>query len=510
VKLVSLLLQPVADAAHRPAIICPRGSYSRQEVVAATARVVTQLRDAGVRRGQRVLAILDHDERALFFLSAASALGLRLLMPYNLQDAALREWVNIVETARPDHVVYFKRGVGQLSGLAEAGAPLINLAHHEYKDLEAKTSPIVIDALEPVPGFLVLFTSGTTGKPKAISISEALIGKRIQSVSTKLKFGAESRVFLSGLMNNTTGIIFSFGAVLHGSTLIIPEGRDVKSWPRQVDRTRSTHIMLRPVAMKQFIEAAQNDHSDLTSLEVVAYGAASMPRALLEEGRKLMGREWIQGYGLSETFGPFCWMTEEDHRADLYKRFCYCIGKPDNTVEVSVAVSESDQSQIGEVMVRGDGLMEGYYDVTTDRVEPVDRWLRTGDYGEFTACGQLVLKGRIANTILSENGHRIYPEEVESVLANVPGVTEAVLLGVPVEGAPASRPVACLHGPLSTRPRAEVKTTITEALGRVLSREKWPDWISVSSAPFPKSANDKVLKTTVAERIKATELIQLQ
>src|SRR4051794_28855627 len=109
-KLISMLTHPGTRGERRESLICHGRSYTRAEAVTAVAHIVASLQDQGLRRGHRVLAIVDHDAHGVLFLAAASALGLRLLMPYNLQDGALAEWLNIVETARPDFVVDLKKG----------------------------------------------------------------------------------------------------------------------------------------------------------------------------------------------------------------------------------------------------------------------------------------------------------------------------------------------------------------------------------------------------------------
>jgi long-subunit acyl-CoA synthetase (AMP-forming) len=164
---------------------------------------------------------------------------------------------------------------------------------------------------------------------------------------------------------------------------------------------------------------------------------------------------------------------------------------------------------VGEVLVRGSGVMEGYCDVATGRITAPGEWLRTGDLGEITPDGLLVLKGRIDNAVMSRNGHRIYPEEVESVLCDIPGVSDAVLLGVAGEETLVVKPVACIHGELSGQDRARIRQVVSDALARSLSREKWPDWIYASSTPFPKSGNDKVMKAAVARLVADAELIEV-
>ncbi|MDQ1047526.1 class I adenylate-forming enzyme family protein [Streptomyces sp. V4I2] len=516
-KLVTMLLSADAAAGGAFRLVESGRTYTRRQLADAVGRCVAWLREQGVATGDRVLALLDHDARGLVFLAAASALGLRVMMPYNLSAVALPEWRSIVVDARPDVVVQLQAGADgrRLAGvraLAELGPRVVEFAPEIDGGEGGEGAPVGevrVDHPQPVENFLVLFTSGSTGAPKAVSVSEALVCRRIRSVTRMLRFGPGSRVFMSGLLNNTTGVIFSFGALLHDARLFLPGDRDPARWPAEVAGHRATHIMLRPAAMRRFVESAQAERTDLSCLRVVAYGATALPRPVLAQGRRLMPCDWVQGYGLSETFGPFCWLDEAGHRDPHRMERTYCVGRPDDTLEVRLEPLEGHPPEVGEVLLRGDAVMEGYLDVASGEVARPGAWLRTGDLGSWSPDGDLLLKGRINGTVMSANGHRIYPEEVESVLSTLPGVRDVVLVALPAPDGPAEQPVACISGPLGDRTPSALRAAVTAALTGVLSQEKWPELLYAVTAPFPRSGNDKVLRSEVARQIERDALIEL-
>jgi len=482
-------------------------THTRSGLSAGVSRFMEFLREHGVRRGQRVLAVVDHDSRGIALLAAASGLDVHLLMPYNLHAAAVAEWVGIANAAQPDYVVMAKPAGTAVTALGDLGVPLIMLPELDTGPLSAPNL-VEPDSDRPVEGFLVLFTSGTTGSPKAISISETTVCQRILSVTEKLSFSSQARIFMSGLLNNTTGVIFSFGALHHDATLILPAHRDVGLWPAEVARHMATHIMLRPVAMRQFVRSLETSPVAVDSLQVVAYGAAAMPRLLLETGRRLIPCQWVQGYGLSETFGPFCWLDEQAHQQRRYRRDGHCVGVPDGTVEVRLESLDGDCTSAGEIAVRSSAIMDGYVDVATNRIARPCEWLRTGDVGEWSTDGDLILKGRLHESILSENGHRIYPEEVEAALAGLPGVDEVALVGVPSDPHLAELPVACVSGSLANRQPHAIRLTVEKALG-ALSVEKWPGMVYPSPVPFPRNCGDKIMRASLAETLDRAALIPL-
>jgi acyl-coenzyme A synthetase/AMP-(fatty) acid ligase len=508
-KLVGLALSPDAEA-DRVCMVAGDRSLTRRQVRAEVARTQAALLARGLAPGRRVLALLDHGPEAVFFLAAASSLGLHLLMPYGLQAAALPEWLSIADAAEPDVVLHFKRDRTGLDVLRERCAIVVELPFPTDEAPEAPEAEVKVLHPEPVEHFLTLFTSGTTGKPKAISINEAHIVTRIGWVTRTMGYGPTARIFMTGLMNNTTGVINSFGALLHDATVVFPETPDPARWPAQVARDRATHLALRPVALKQFVTAAATGEDDLSCLRVVSYGGAAVPRAVLEQGRALLPCDWIQGYGLTETYGPFCFLAEQGHAEARYLKHVYCIGRPDDSLKVRLEPVAGHPDGVGEILVRGDSVMEGYVDVATGVIQPVGEWLRTGDLAEWSPDGDLVLKGRLAGVLLSENGHRIYPEEIEAVLADTPGADEVVLVGLPNPNGPHELPVACLCGPVGERGDEELRELVTAALRRALAPEKWPDRIWATPQPFARSANGKIMRGEVAAAVDPARVVLLK
>lgn len=508
-KLVGILSRPVSGLDDRIRVVDTRGGeYTLRQIRNEVARCVSELRRQGLGNGARVLALLDHDPQAFFFFAAASALGLRLMMPYGLDTAAVSEWLRLITVTRPDYVVFQRRDRSILDSLRDQSDDVVELP---YPESPAPAAEIAIDHADPIASFQVLFSSGTTGSPKAMSIAESHIVRKIASVSEALRFTEDSMIFQSGLMNNTTGVIFSFGAMLRGAQIVFPGDRDPAKWPALMEAHQATHAALRPVALKAFVAAGEAAGADLSCIRVISYGGGSVPRALLDAARRLVPGDWIQGYGLSETYGPFCWLREDAIRAGRHLEDVYCVGKPDETVEVRVVPVEGYPDDVGEVQVRGE-VMEGYMDAATGEVTPTGEWFHTGDLGQWSPDGDLVLKGRMAGAMLTENGHRIYPEEIEAVLADVPGADDVVLAGIADPNATdaiVDRPVVCLSGPIAEQDPARVREIVVTQLTARLSRERWPDFLYATVNQFPKSANGKIRRGELAKLIDWTGLIQL-
>lgn len=503
-KLISCLMQGGRRSGQLTFAVTPRETWTRAEAAASVARFVNRLRRAGVKPGDRALAILQHNHHAVFFVCAASALGLKLIMPYNLEDGALGEWLGIAEKMQPDRIVCLDQSAAEK--LRDADAPPLDLGS-DILDKPLVSEPIAISAPDPVAGFLTLFSSGTTERPKAISLAEDMVARKILNVCSHLHFDNASRAFFSGLINNTTGLIFAFGALAHFAVVCVPETRNVAQWPDLISKFQATHIMLRPLALDRFVAAARASRPDLSSLKMLAYGAAAMPARTLQLAREILSCDFTLGYGLSETFGPFTFLDETAHRARLQLGEQYRVGVADK--QTKIWIDAPDSNGIGEVLVDGPFIMEGYIDPATRNVVPLLGPLRTGDLGRIEPDGHLILKGRLSSSMLTPSGHRLYPEEIEALLRSVDGVDEAVLVGLPVGDGLSLRPVASIYGDLARRKPEDVREALHLVFENALGREKWPDYIFASATPLPKNANEKILKAKVARLASNAELIAL-
>ncbi|MCH9743538.1 MAG: fatty acid--CoA ligase family protein [Gammaproteobacteria bacterium] len=473
-------------------------------------KTIQYLQKHNVKSKNRIVLISDHDDLSLLLIAAASAIGLEVVVPYNLNSANIKEWVSIIEDMKPNYIIYSKNEGESLRLLSSWYA---NVIPFDFNCLEHQGINLINDYFtckDSINNFLVLYTSGTTGKPKAMSISEEQICQQISNVSGKLKFSNDSTVLMSGLMNNTTGIIFTFGALRHQSTLVYPCSRNVSEWPAQIEQEKVTHIMLRPASLERFLSMVKQKNHSLPSLKILAYGAAILSQKVLEQGRHLLNCEWIQGYGLSETFGPFCWLTEQDHKNGIHKKFSYCIGKPDTKLEIKIENEKYNDSSRGELLLRGEGLMQGYYDVKKNKLIPVSEWFHTGDCVELSEEGYIVLKGRMNTTVLTKNGHRVNPQEIEGVMKEASFVRDVVLVDdADIATDNKNGAVLCLC-PKNLTNKYRVLASVLNELVNNFSREKWPDCVCIHDQLFPRGGNDKILRKKVGDIIQQKNIIKIK
>lgn len=476
---------------NKVAIVDGNKSYTYKDLFYSLRCFTNYLYNMGLRNGQKVVFISDHNSDALIALLSCILFGIDVIMPYNLLNPEAQEIKNLINASNPDYVLYTKSDMNIYNNISEFNKKLINI--DGYNDVLYEDGKFTQIMKLSTSMRLVFFSSGTTSMPKAIVIPETLIYLRTQKVTQVLEFTSSSNIFISGLINNTTGIIFTLGALFNFATMYFPQNRQVCTWPEYVSSHRITHIMLRPASLAIFVENL--NMYDYSNLKVIAYGAASLAASILESARRFLPCKWIQGYGLSETFGPFCWLNDTHHSMEIHKKYIYCIGKPDQSVEMKLSNMISDD--IGEIHIKG-SLMEGYISYCSGHINSPSEWFATGDLGQITADGFFVLKGRKSNCILNEDGHQIFPEEVEAIVKQIAGINEAVVLSS--DDAFGSKPLLCISGGIAKENKSIIKNKIFDLLSGSLSKEKWPLLVYCDALPFPKNQNDKIIYSVLRDK----------
>jgi acyl-CoA synthetase (AMP-forming)/AMP-acid ligase II len=205
-----------------------------------------------------------------------------------------------------------------------------------------------------------------------------------------------------------------------------------------VQKFRVTHAFVVPTVLAGLVELPDLAAWDLSSLEGLAYGGSPIPLPLLRRLLQATDAGLYQVYGATEVSGVATVLDAADHRAPLDERHLRSAGRPLDGLEVAIVDPETGRrnapSEVGEVHIRGDQIMAGYWrapEATEAAVAP-GGWFRTGDAGYLDDRGYLFVVDRVKDLIIS-GGENIYPAELERVLAEHPAVAEVAVIGVPDE-----------------------------------------------------------------------------
>ncbi|MBI3676051.1 MAG: long-chain-fatty-acid--CoA ligase [Proteobacteria bacterium] len=281
-----------------------------------------------------------------------------------------------------------------------------------------------------------LYTSGTTGHPKGVQLTNANYLAVLSSLTaTGLADYTPSDVILVAMpFFHVAGVNVALLALMHGARAIVLRDIEPQEILRLIETKRITYAFLVPAVILFLIQQKNVHETDFSSLKNISYGASPIADELLLDAKRIMGCEFLQVYGLTETTGGGTFLPPEDHEPSRGKlRSC---GKPAPGHEIRVVDGEGralSPREVGEIVIRAPNVMKGYWnksDATKSAIR--NSWFHTGDAGYFDEDGYLYIHDRVKDMIVS-GGENIYPAEVENAIFGHPAVADVAVIGVPDE-----------------------------------------------------------------------------
>jgi long-chain acyl-CoA synthetase len=338
---------------------------------------------------------------------------------------------------------------------------------------------------------VILYTSGTTGKPKGAELTHANLGiNAAVMASTLLHLGPEDVVMgclpLFHSFGQTCGLNAAVGV---GATLTLIPRFDPGQALQVIARDQVTIFEGVPTMYAAMLAAPNRGDVDVSCLRVCVSGGAALPVEVLRAFEEAFGTMILEGYGLSET-SPVASFNHPDR-----VRKPGSIGTPIEGVEMRVVDAEGRElpvGEVGEIAIRGHNIMKGYWrrpDATTEAIP--DGWFRTGDIGRVDDDGYFAIVDRKKDLII-RGGYNVYPREIEEVLYEHPAVAEAAVIGIPhpTHGEEVGAAVALKPG-VQAAPE-EIRDFVK---GQVAAY-KYPRRVWIVEA-LPKTATGKIVKREI-------------
>ena len=398
------------------------GETTYAELDERSERLAAGLLEAGLARGDRVATLTGTSpEHVVVFFACAKA-GL-VLLPLNWRLTPAELAYQLAD-AEPAILLTSEEHGATAAGLHERVAGL--------EDLVAQGNYLSSAAVADDDALLLVYTSGTTGRPKGALLTHA------NCFWTNLSFDrvaglADDDVVLSVLPQFHCGgwNVQPLLAWWKGARVVLEPSFDAARALELIPERRVTTMMGVPANYLFMANDASFADADLSSLRRAVVGGAPMPEALLETWHE-RGVEIVQGYGLTEAAPNVLCLPPED--ATRKRGFA---GKPYPHVDVALRDAESgllvEGVGEGELVVRGPNVFAGYWrDVDATAAAFADGWLLTGDVAERDEEGYYRIVGRLKDMVIS-GGENVYPAEVENVLHEHAAVAEAAVVGVPDE-----------------------------------------------------------------------------
>ncbi|ODU06860.1 MAG: AMP-dependent synthetase [Pseudonocardia sp. SCN 72-86] len=413
-----VLLEMVAGAAaDRRAV----GSLSFGDLLAEVEAVAGGLAGLGV---SHVGFVDEYSESLPVLFYAAQRAGLPFVpLNYRLADDALRE---ALARIAPAVVV-----VGEQQRARCAGVPGITLLSAD--ELPRAAAPDTVDGDVSV----LLFTSGTSGEPKAAVLRPQHLSSYVLSTVEFLGAGEDEAQLVAVPPYHIAGISTVLTSLYAGRRIVVLPSFTAQAWVDRVAAESVTHAMVVPTMLGRILDVLVERGESLPSLRHLSYGGGRMPAPVVERALRLLPHvDLVNAYGLTETSSTIAVLGPQDHRdavaADdpAVRARLGSVGKPLPTVEIEIrdeAGHALPAGEAGEIVVRGEQVSGEYLSHTA---VDADGWFPTRDRGHLDADGYLFLDGR-ADDVIVRGGENLSPGEIEDVLLAHPSVADVIVLGMP-------------------------------------------------------------------------------
>lgn len=284
---------------------------------------------------------------------------------------------------------------------------------------------------------VLLFTSGTTGEPKAAILRHRNLTSYVISTVEFLGSGEDEAALVSVPPYHIAGISAVLTGAYSGRRIVHLDTFTPEAWVDAAARENITHAMVVPTMLGRVLDILEARGERLPRLTAISYGGGRMPQPVIERALRLLPHVgFANAYGLTEASSTISILGPEDHRAAIVstdphvRRRLGSVGRALPSIEVEIRGPDGQilgPNQPGEIFIRGEQVSGEY---THKKLIQDDGWFATNDGGWMDEDGYLFVEGRLDDVIV-RGGENISPGEIEDVLREHPGVADVAVLGVP-------------------------------------------------------------------------------
>ncbi|HUF52426.1 MAG TPA: long-chain-fatty-acid--CoA ligase [Dehalococcoidia bacterium] len=436
---------------ERTAMACEERTRTFGEMQERVNRLANALQSLGVGQGQKIaIMALNSMEYVETYYATAKLGGVFVPLNYRAKQEELVYMCNNSEAT----VVFV--GERYFDLLNEIKGELTTVKHFISLDAKTESMPYLEDLLaqhEPEEIFtdvqdadptIVIYTSGTTALPKGVVLT--FLGMSVYVTNTVEPVDPTNEnpdvLLVSVPFYHVAGATTMLSAVWAGRKMVVLPQFDPGAWLVAVQRHGVTHSFVVPTMLKRIMEHADFENTELSTLKLVAYGAAPMPYEVVTRAVEKMPCGLMNAYGQTESTSSLTFLGPDDHKIpeepgearDIALRRLRSVGRPMDDIVVMIMDPDGQilpPGQEGEIVAQGPRVMSGYLNRDEDTSEAIkEGWLHTGDVGWMDEEGYLYITGRTKDLII-RGGENIAPGEIENVLQQHDAVEDAAVIGVP-------------------------------------------------------------------------------
>ena len=480
------------------AIVGNGGSCTYEDMRKGILGLAGKLREMGVGKGSRV-ALWGYNSAnwLIAFFAVVRAGGTAVLVNYSMGAADAAELLAMTETGfllcgdnsetkkNPNAM----RELASLAGIPEGHCldirPDVLDLDHSFRD--AAETPDARNESEAEETAIIIFTSGTTSRPKAVQISQRALTFDADAFNRNTGEYAGRSVCVAVPLFHILGLLMSYSYLCRGATVCLPANYKPETLVTEIDAYRVSDMAAVGAVYLSLAEAPGFEDHVVPNLHLcMIAGGMSTPVQMMRLELQFANATFINMYGQSEA-APLTMVRP----SDMVEQRAQSVGQAIEGLDIRISDGKGGflpRGEIGEVVARGGNLMNGYDKLPKDK-QPIDEdgWLHTGDLGLLDEKGYLYLAGRIKDVII-RGGENISPSEIENALNQIDNIREAKVMGAPhpIYGESVEACVTMTDGGASFD-----QEKIKNALRAVIARFKVPSHIFLYDS-FPLNVNGKL------------------
>jgi long-chain acyl-CoA synthetase len=492
----------VQQSPERAAIVFGERTQTFSQLQRRVARLAGALQNLGMRAGDRVGMLAVNSDRYLEYLlgvwwggGVVNPVNIRWSVPeivYSLDDCETR--ILIVD----DH---FLPMAPKISGTARcrpvliyAGEGVAPAGMLSFEELIAGAAP-VDDAFRGGNDLAaIMYTGGTTGQPKGVMQSHLNLWSSVVTRMAEFRHFDTTISLHAAPLFHIAAMARAVGHFIGGDTHVVLPSFDPRAVLEAIERHKVEELLLVPTMVQAVLEHPDFASRDLSSLKRIYYGASPINAAVLDAAlAALPGIEFYHAYGLTEASPVVSVNPPVNHEAAARASGLYrSAGRPGLGVTVRIVDEdgvEVPRNTVGEIVVRGANVMQGYWNKQEETAEALrDGWLHTGDGAYMDDDGYLFIVDRMKDMIVT-GGENVYSAEVENALSRHPAVVQCAVIGIPN-----ARWGEAVHAVVVVRPGSNPSgDDLREHCRQFIAGYKCPKSVEFRSA-MPLSAAGKILK----------------